>query len=159
MWGLVVLTRTPAAAQRSLACSTACAWEVLAGALAPYRELRVLAEMERDLIATGISRGGRRGSLSVSLLPDRVREACDRLGRQRGSLKGVYTADALGRAWMPAAWLPAFREGWAAIHFPLYELISEAKQHEAELGAELDSDEVLARLRDTINVRPASAWL
>ena len=126
--------------------------------LRPYRELRVLAEMERDFIATGISWGGRRGSLSVSLLPDRVREACNRLSRQRSSLKGLYTADALGRAWMPAAWFPAFREKWAAIPFPLPELIAEAEQHEAELGAELDSDEVLARLRDTINVRPASAW-
>lgn len=126
--------------------------------LGPYREQRVLAELDREFIAPGVTWGGRRASLSVSLLPEGVREACNRLSRQRSSLKGLFTTDALGRAWMPAAWLPAFRERWRQIPFDLPALVAEAEQHQAELGHELATEDVIARLSETLAVRPASAW-
>jgi len=130
--------------------------------LTAFRQAHLLATPKIQELGAGVSYETRGSSITVSLVPNELRQELMKLTRPLGKLVGRFSLECLGGRWMPISWDEEFREHWESIAEPGWLKTAErnVRAHVARLKHELGQEGDLRRqLGAQLEVLPPSQWV
>lgn len=130
--------------------------------LIAFRQARLLATPRIQELGAGVSYESRGSSITVSLVPNELRQQLTKLTRPLGKLVGRFSIECLGGRWMPIDWDEEFRRHWESIAEPgwLKEAERKVEAHVKRLARELGpKGKLRSRLAEQLEVLSPAQWV
>ncbi len=127
-----------------------------------FRQARLLATPRIQELGAGVSYETRGSSITVSLVPNELRQELTKLTRPLGKLVGRFSIECLGCRWMPVVWDEEFRRHWESIAEPgwLKEAERKVEAHVKRLKHELGpKGKLRSKLGEQLEVLSPTQWV
>lgn len=130
--------------------------------LTAFRQAGLLAAPRIQEFGAGVSYETSGSSITVSLVPNDLRQELTKLTKPLGKLVGRFSIECLGGRWMPLAWDEQFRLHWESIAEPGWFKEAErgVEEHVKHLAHELGhKGKLRRRLGEQLDVMSPSHWV